>query len=90
MTFILCLCLAVCLFLTVLVVFLAEVKTGEVKSLMEQLRGESLKFHKTGEKKPPEQSEAEASLLDSVKSTFRDLLTQYVDHPCFSSYRREL
>ncbi|KAK5863773.1 hypothetical protein PBY51_000778 [Eleginops maclovinus] len=27
----------------------AVVKTGEVKSLMEQLRGEALKFHKTGE-----------------------------------------
>lgn len=29
--------------------------TGEGKSLMEQLRGEALKFHKTGEKEPSEQ-----------------------------------
>ncbi len=39
---------------------------GEVKSLMEQLRGESLKFHKPGEKKPREQFDAFAFLLVSL------------------------
>lgn len=37
---------------------LGEVATGELKSLMEQLRGESLKFHKPGKTEPPEQLEA--------------------------------
>lgn len=30
--------------------------TGEGKSLMDQLRGEAMKFHKPGEKEPHEQS----------------------------------
>lgn len=33
---------------------LGEVTAGEEKSLMEQLKGEALKFHKPGEKGPPE------------------------------------
>lgn len=45
-----------------LVGYLGEVMTGEGKSLMEQLRGEALKFHKPGEKESPEQLDAVVSI----------------------------
>lgn len=36
--------------------------TGEGKSLMDQLRGEAMKFHKPGKKEPHEQSDSAVSL----------------------------
>ncbi|KAJ4933822.1 hypothetical protein JOQ06_006631 [Pogonophryne albipinna] len=46
----------------------AEVKTGEVKSLMEQLRGESLKFHKTGENYKSEGYVVTPKTMDLLKT----------------------
>ncbi|KAI9530525.1 putative glutamine--tRNA ligase [Dissostichus eleginoides] len=46
----------------------AEVKTGEVKSLMEQLRGESLKFHKTGENYKTEGYVVTPKTMDLLKT----------------------
>ncbi|XP_010779067.1 glutamine--tRNA ligase isoform X2 [Notothenia coriiceps] len=46
----------------------AEVKTGEVKSLMEQLRGESLKFHKTGENYKSEGYVVTPKTMDLLKA----------------------
>ncbi|KAF3860630.1 hypothetical protein F7725_000885 [Dissostichus mawsoni] len=46
----------------------AEVKTGELKSLMEQLRGESLKFHKTGENYKTEGYVVTPKTMDLLKT----------------------
>lgn len=72
-------CVCFLFFLTVLVGCSGQGMTGEGKSLMEQLRGEALKFHKTGEKEPPEQLQAALLVAcfssHSIKSNLKDLLT---------------
>lgn len=63
---------------------------GEVKSLMEQLRGEALKFHKPGKKKPPEHFDSVGSLLISTLLLKHYFLRMFLICPRFCSCRREL
>ena len=74
--------------LTVPVGCLGDVMSGEGKSLMEQLRGEALKFHKPGEKEQPEQLDAAVSLLVALLSYCVCVCVDLSSFP--SSHRREL
>lgn len=61
---------------------LGDVMAGEEKSLMEQLRGESLKFHKPGEKELPELLVALFFFARHVEQ-FNRLIYEYTVHSFF-------